>query len=82
MGYLFMALVQEDNNVLFTNLIYMHFYKLNWWHCYFYHPNFQVSGVLTSAFGQFELPALEKKNLRVLSDFLVMQSFSDKMCDK
>lgn len=33
---------------------------------FIYHPYLQVSGVFASAFGQFELPALDIKSIRVL----------------
>lgn len=38
-----------------------------------------MSGVFASAIGQFELPALDKKTSESFSDFLVTQSFSEKV---
>lgn len=61
MGYFVLALVQVDNlSFLLTHSIST-FTSEKPFHFCFYHSNFQVSGVLPSAFGQFELPALDKK---------------------
>lgn len=62
-----------------TTLVTLDFTHFKFLFCTLSDPrqNFPVSDVLV-LFGQFELPALEKKALKSFSDVLVMQSFSEK----
>lgn len=82
MGYVMLSLVLVDHNVPFNNSFFnaFSFFFTNSIHLIFiYHTDFQVSDVFASAIGQFELPALDKKTSESFSDFLVMQSFSEKV---
>lgn len=65
MGSFVSALGQGDILSFLLTHSYQYLYKLTSFlffsFSFLYHSNFQLSGVLPSAFGQFELSALDKK---------------------